>query len=62
MTKFVLEKDLPAVEMELFAKEYPCYLFLTIGVLRENLTMDIFAYDTEFIDGEWLLKTTDIGA
>lgn len=60
MKKFISMDELPQVEMELFKKIYPCYLTLNLYVLEilnSNAKLITYSYETEEINGEWLLKT-----
>ena len=62
MKKFVTKDDFPQIEMELFSKEYPCYLTMNIYVLdiiNSNVNISAYSYETELINGKWLLKTKD---
>lgn len=63
MKKFVTREEFPQIEMELFSKTYPCYLTLVIYVVDTSIPAKVkaeaYIYETEFINGEWLLKTKD---
>ena len=63
MKKFVTREEFPQVEMELFSKTYPCHLILAVFVVDTSIPLKVRAeahvYETEFINGEWLLKTKD---
>ena len=63
MKKFVTREEFPQVEMELFSKTYPCYLIIAILVVDTSTLFQVKAeahvYETEFVNGEWLLKTKD---
>lgn len=55
---YITEEDFPEVEMELFSKEYPCYLQMEIIVIdEEEEILYSQLYETELIEGKWLLKT-----
>ena len=59
MKKFVTREEFPQVEMELFSKTYPCYLTLAVYVMDISIPSraEAHVYVTEFVNGEWLLKT-----
>lgn len=60
MNKFILKEEFPSIEMELFSKTYPCYLSLSVFVVEiigNNLKMVPYNYETEYVNGQWLLKT-----
>lgn len=63
MKKFVTREEFPQIEMELFSKTYPCYLTLIVYVVDTSIPLKVsietYIYETEFINGEWLLKTKD---
>ena len=63
MKKFVTREEFPQIEMELFSKTYPCYLTLIIYVVDTSILLKVnveaYIYETESINGEWLLKTKD---
>lgn len=56
MFKYIEKEDFPKVEMELFSKTYPCYLLLNV-LVKNNSCYEIYNYETEYVNGEWLLKT-----
>ena len=63
MKKYVIKEEFPEIEMELFSKTYPCHLILAVYVIDTSIPSRVIAeayvYETEFINGEWLLKTKD---
>ena len=57
MTNFVSWENFPEIEMNLFAIEYPCYLTMQIVTMDVNGKTRAFFYETEEVNGKWLLKT-----
>ena len=57
MINFVPWEKFPEVEMNLFTIDYPCYLTMQVVTMDDMGNTRAFFYETEEINGKWLLKT-----